>query len=65
MASKKFRVRDEEERRAVISIATRIVAGMVASGECPETEEGIREAMEEVVPLAFEAYRAAIEYVFH
>lgn len=64
-ASGAYRARDPEERRAVTSIAVRIVTGMAERGAIdPDNDHEIQAAMRRAVPLAFTAYRAAIDFVF-
>lgn len=60
-----YRARDPEERRAVTNIAVRIVTGMAERGAIdPDNDHEIQAAMRRAVPLAFTAYRAAIDFVF-
>lgn len=60
----RIKVRHDEERKRVLAIATRIVAGQVANGEVnPDDEEALKKATQEAVETAVEAYRAAEEYL--
>jgi hypothetical protein len=59
------RARSREERERVIAIAMRIVAGQAQQGLLDmNNEDAVEEATRAAVKLAFEAYRAAEEYVF-
>lgn len=61
----RYRARDAEEKRAVTNLATRIVVGMAEKGQIdPDNDDEIQAAMRRAVPMAFTAYRAAIDYIF-
>lgn len=60
----RYRARDDEERRAVMNLATKIVVGMAEKGKInPDNDHEVRAAMRRAVPMAFTAYRAAIDFL--
>lgn len=64
-ADGRYRARDAEEKRAVTNLATRIVVGMAEKGQIdPDDDDEIQAAMRRAVPMAFTAYRAAIDFLF-
>ncbi len=62
-ASDKLAGYDEDDRRRIIEIASRLVESQIALGQIPETEEAIRAAMPQAVQDAKQTVNAMWEYL--
>lgn len=60
----RIRMRDDTEKKRVLSIATTLVLSRMEKGEVdPDDEEDVKKATREAIEVAVVTYRAAIEFI--
>jgi hypothetical protein len=62
-ASDKLAGYDDDDRRRIIEIASRLVEAQIVMGQIPETDEAIRAAMPQAIQDAKQTVNAMWEYL--